>query len=138
MNATAKPPAIPVVNIRSESTMAVPSVAAAALVIARLVRDVVRGDQRVAAVDDGNTASVVDAPREPELFLELVDEAPRLVAVEHVPVAFDSAVAKREVDEAARKAALGHAVVSVLGDVHCCALFRGFDGGIAARGGRKT
>ena len=118
--------------------MAVPSVAALALPSARLGGDVVGGDQRVAAVDDGNAASVMDSPREPKLFLELVDEPARLVAVEHVPVAFDSAVTKREVDEAAREAALGHAVVSVLGDVHCCALFRGFDGGIAARGGRKT
>jgi len=121
--------------------MAVPSVAAAALVIARLVGYVVRGDQRVAAVDDGDTASVVDAPREPELFLELVDEAPRLVAVEHVAVAFDSTVAKREVDEAAREAALGHAVVSVLGDVHWRVLVPISDrlrGRIASAGGRKT
>jgi len=66
-----------------------------------LGREVVRGDERVAAVDHGYTATIVDSPREPELFLELIDEPPRLVAIEHVPVAFDSAVAQREVDETA-------------------------------------
>jgi hypothetical protein len=58
-----------------------------------------------------------------------------------VPVAFDSAVAKREVDEAAREAALGHAVVSVLGDVHWRVLVPISDrlrGRIAPAGGRKT
>ena len=52
-----------------------------------------------------------------------------------------AAVAKREVDEAAREAALGHAVVSVLGDMHWCVLVPISDrlgGRIAAASGRKT
>ena len=65
--------------------------------------------------------------------------AARLVAVEDVLVALDAAVAQREVDEAARDAALVHALVGVLADsdVHGGALLLSV-GGIPAGSGRKT
>lgn len=83
----------------------------------------------------GRAALVERLLREPELLLEPA----RGLAVEHVLVAFDAAVAERELDQAPGNAALVRALVGVEADVHGLALFFGFlDEGIQAGGGRKT